>query len=246
MRAGLHLILLSLAANLIIPVSTAADREEQFQRGLALCEAIPANAYETGLAFNPAGHRSFFKRSRCLQQLAVEWRAVALCEQVRTRRSMFFSGDAISATACRQLVNEQLHKDQAQGLAIDPEAFHQLVDVAFSQPPYAGDGLMIHIKTRGSHPGTYRIVIEAVLSGTTDTRALYDNSQPLGTAPHELTHFIPGERLRSVLGPLSPGQRLQMRATLTLPPRSHKDHFVLTLTPETARRSSRETQYSWQ
>lgn len=245
MRAGLHCALLLLVANLISPVSVAADREARFQHGAALCEAIPADAYETGLLFNPDGHRSYFKRSRCLQQLAVEWRAGALCEQVRTRRSMFFSGDAISATACRQLVNEQLRKDQEQVQAIDPETFHQLVEVAFSQPPYAGDGLMIQIKTRGSHPGTYRLVIEALLSGT-DTRVLAEYSQPLGTAPHELTRFILANQLRSVFGPLSPGQRLQMRATLTLPPRSHKDHFVLTLTPETARRSSLENQYSWQ
>lgn len=72
MRTSLRLILLFLAANLIIPVSTAADREEQFQRGMALCEAIPANAYETGLAFNPAGHRSYFKRSRCQVQQELE------------------------------------------------------------------------------------------------------------------------------------------------------------------------------
>lgn len=246
MHAGLHCVLLFLATNLVISVSDAADQAERFQRGVALCGAIPVDAYETGLIFNPAGHRSYFGRSRCLQELAVEWRAVALCEQVRTRRSLFFTGDAISAAACRQAVSEQLRKDQEQAQAIDPESFHQLVDLAFSQPHYAGDGLMVQIKTRGSHPGSYRIVIEAVLPGATATKVLDDYRQPLGTGPHELTRYIPGEQLRSVLGPLSPGQHLHMRATLTLPPRSHTDHFVLTLTPETDRRSLLETRYAWQ
>lgn len=246
MCSGLHCALLFLATNLVISVSDAADQEERFQRGVALCVAIPADAYETGLIFNPAGHRSYLKRSRCLQQFAVEWRAVALCEQVRTRRSLFFSGDAISAEACRRAVSEQLRKDQEQAQAIDPDTFHRLVDLAFSQPHYGGDGLMVQIKTRGSHPGSYRIVIEAVLPGATATKMLDDYRQPLGTGPHELTRSIPGEQLRSVLGPLSRGQHLQVRATLTLPPRVHTDHFVLTLTPETDRRSSLETRYSWQ
>ena len=69
----------------------ANNDDELKSAALKRCESIDPAAYQSGLAFNPEGYRSFYLRSECLQQVAIEFRDEALCSQVIERRSMLSS-----------------------------------------------------------------------------------------------------------------------------------------------------------
>src|SRR3546814_17043831 len=60
--------------------------------------------YVTGLLFNPPGMKTYFKRSSCLQAIAVAYRDASLCEEVRERKSLFFDGPALSRASCERRV----------------------------------------------------------------------------------------------------------------------------------------------
>src|SRR5437763_8183937 len=81
---------------------------------VARCEAIDARAYESGLAFNPDGYRSFYLRSECFQKAAIFFRDAALCDRVIERRALFWSGWGDSPRNCRTLVTQAIDPDRAE------------------------------------------------------------------------------------------------------------------------------------
>jgi hypothetical protein len=79
---------------------------------LQKCEAIDPDDYQSGLAFNPDGYRSYYKRSECLQSTAAVYRDESLCKDVKERWTLLWSSWAISEKRCRELVAEGLDKDR--------------------------------------------------------------------------------------------------------------------------------------
>lgn len=237
------LVVLALAWTLI-PNAWAVDWDERFRRQVAECEAIPDDAYQTGLLFNPAGRRTYFERSRCLQAVAVEWRDANLCARVKQRRSLFFSGYAISEKACRDDVAEQLASDRAAADTIRVEDIHRLGDVRFERNGNGSD-FDVRIQTTGSHPGSYQIRIEVWLDDASKPVVIDDYRQPLGSNGSSLSHFIQAQQVRDAFGNRSLDREVRVRITLELPPRSHADQFVLILIPAEKRRSSSEARVNF-
>jgi hypothetical protein len=79
---------------------------------VARCDAIDPAAYQSGLYFNPDGYRSYYMRSQCLQDAAVQFRDERLCARVRQRRSMFASNWGYSPSNCRDLVRKGAAADR--------------------------------------------------------------------------------------------------------------------------------------
>jgi hypothetical protein len=96
--------------------SSAARSDDLFEqrrdRRLEACMIIAEDDYSTGLLFNPPGHKTFFHRAECLQNLAIDEHDPELCRHVRERKSWFFDGSAISPDVCRARVSERLEDDQ--------------------------------------------------------------------------------------------------------------------------------------
>lgn len=78
------------------------------------CDVIDASAYQTGLAFNPDGYRSYYVRSECLQNAAVQFRDLALCDRVRQRRALLSSSWGYSPANCRTLVRRAVDADTVE------------------------------------------------------------------------------------------------------------------------------------
>jgi len=79
---------------------------------LKRCESIDRAAYQSGLAFNPEGYRSFYLRSECFQKAAIEFRAESLCSQVVERRSVFSSSWGYSNANCQKQVAAGIGADR--------------------------------------------------------------------------------------------------------------------------------------
>ena len=96
----------------------AIDYGELRSNAVKACEAIDPSQSQSGLLFNPDGYRSYYVRSKCFQEAAVQYRDPALCGQVKERRSLFSSSWGYTAARCRQLVAEGTAADRAELEAI--------------------------------------------------------------------------------------------------------------------------------
>lgn len=104
---------LAFAALLLSPAAVfPATYEDQKQAAVKTCRAIDPSEYQSGLIFNPDGHRSYYVRSECFQRAAVRFRDRALCREVKERRSLFSSSWGYSPARCRALVEAGMAADR--------------------------------------------------------------------------------------------------------------------------------------
>src|SRR3546814_4654841 len=111
------------------------------------CRRMDPAASVTGLLFNPPGMKTYFKRSSCLQAIAVDYRDASLCEEVGERKSLFFDGSAISRASCERRVEERARGDPKVIISDS----YRLADVAYFRH---GDGRALPERVGSS--GAYR------------------------------------------------------------------------------------------
>lgn len=81
-----------------------ADFADMEAEAIGRCRNVNPRAFETFMIFNPAGMQTYYRRSYCLQTVAIEHRNEALCGEVTERRDFFLDGSQISEAACREKV----------------------------------------------------------------------------------------------------------------------------------------------
>jgi hypothetical protein len=92
----------------------ASDYPQRKTAAIRHCETINPSDYQTGLAFNPDGYRSFYVQSECFQNAAVRFRDTSLCDRVRRRWSVLWSNWGVSIAQCRKLVADGMAADRAE------------------------------------------------------------------------------------------------------------------------------------
>jgi hypothetical protein len=178
------------------------------------CEAIDAGEYQTGLAFNPDGYRSFYVRSQCLQNAAVHFRDLTVCDRVRQRRALLWSSWGYSPANCRTLV----------GRAVDADR----VEIAEIRSRYAGSMKLRDFRIERNANGRdydvvpsfdgadghgYTIAIEIV---PPDGRPIAVHADGYYVDPRsELRLFIRQQDIRARVPSFEPGRSYQVRATAT-------------------------------
>jgi hypothetical protein len=110
---GIHVIVLLAACLFQAAEALAVDYADARSKAVAACEAINPSQSQSGLIFNPDGYRSFYVRSKCFQEVAIEFRDRTLCDQVKERRSLLSSSWGYTAARCRQLVTQGAAADRA-------------------------------------------------------------------------------------------------------------------------------------
>ena len=126
---GISSIALSVACLFQASEALAVDYAGLRSKAVTACEAIDPSQSQSGLIFNPDGYRSYYVRSKCFQDAAIEFRDRTLCDQVRERRSLLSSSWGYSAARCRQLV--------AQGTATDRASLEA------TRTAYVADGITL-------------------------------------------------------------------------------------------------------
>ena len=101
-----------LAVGLVGPAVAANNYAEMRAAAVKRCEAVDPSEYQSGLAFNPEGYRSYYARSECFQKAAALFRDESLCAQVKERWTLLWSSWAYSRKQCRKLVNEGTAADR--------------------------------------------------------------------------------------------------------------------------------------
>jgi len=199
-----------------IPASYDAARAA----AIAACEAIDKDAYQSGLALNPAGYRSYYVQSECLQRAAVRFRDLTLCDRVRQRRSLFSSSWGYSPANCRTLVTQGADADRRE---LEEIKRQYLAGGAMALRDFRlvrnGNGRDYEVLPafEGVNGHGYMITVEIVAE---DGKAVAIHSNGYYADPRsELSLFIRQQDIRARLPGFVPGRSYQLRvnATFSLP-----------------------------
>jgi hypothetical protein len=181
-RARLLVLPAILAVCLVAPA--AADSYAELRSAaVKKCEAIDPSDYQSGLAFNPDGMRSYYPRSACFQEAAAKFRDESLCALAKERWTLLWSSWAYSEKQCRKLVAEGEVKDRE---ILDELRSRQLAkgvklrDFSIERYGNRRDFVVVPVLERGeSHSYTLRVEIllpeGEVVPVTATTRQLWGN-----------------------------------------------------------------------
>ncbi len=165
-------------------------------RGVETCQSIPASTYETFLIFNPSNVQTYFFRSYCFQQVAVQTRDEKLCDQVKERKTIFLDGSGVSAMACRKAVIDRKNQDFAE--RVRPESVHKIERVEISSAP-SGD-IEVRVVPAGTVWGTYRFSVSLLDSSGIFVETLYDIETHLSNRNDALFISLQRKKIQTVLG----------------------------------------------
>lgn len=195
MKAGIAL----LTSFLVSTAAAAAQTEPAASAAAAqrACEKINARKATHFLIFNPKGYQTYYVRSLCLQDAAIEFRDATFCADVRERKSLVSDGSRVSAQACRTLVADAKDKDRAQALELAQEGFHRMTDLQILRNGN-GRGYDILFATSGGRSGAYEFTVTFSGTGAGDA-TLINRSLPFASEPSERRLYVEPERLDAAL-----------------------------------------------
>ena len=183
------------------------------------CDAIDADEYQTGLAFNPDGYRSYYRRSQCFQTTAVQFRDQTLCDRVRQRRALLSSSWGYSPGNCRTLVGQAVEADRKEIGEIRRRYLAASMVLRDFRIERNGNGRDYDVMPsfEGADGHGYMITIEIVPPGGRPV-AVHTNGYYVDPRS-ALRLFIPQQDIKARFPAFQPGRSYQVRAiaTFTLP-----------------------------
>ncbi len=211
---GLAAVLFSFA----IASASAADYAALRSAAVSHCQAIDANAYHTGLIFNPDGYHSMYTRSECLQKAAIEFRDASLCDQVRQRRSLFFSSWGIAPGRCRKLVSEGIATDRAALEKMKRLYAGHAVKVQSFRVERDGNGRDFDFIPvfSGDYPHGYTLTFEILQAGAARSTILLHSSGYYLDAKPNLRIYVRQADIRHRFPGFQLNHPYEVRATLVL------------------------------
>ena len=206
-------------ACLLLPGFSPAnnDYEQQHAMAVSACEAINARDYQTGLALNPDGYRSYYLRSQCYQKAAIRFRDSKLCAKVRQRRALFSSSWGYSESNCKKRVEEEIAKDHdaIEQMKRDYQQGHvQLSDFRIERNGNGRDfDIIPDFSGTGAHG--YMLVFEIIPDGAGLLPVLLDASGfYLEGNASNIRIYVPQQALRERFPGFVMDESWQVRATL--------------------------------
>lgn len=183
------------------------------------CESIDPSAYQSGLFMNPDGYRSYYERSRCLQETAVRYRDASLCRDVKQRRTMLSSSWGYSASRCRSLVKEGIAADGAalEDIARRYRAGHVVLrDFRIELNGNGRDFDLLPVFA-GGPGGRYRLTVDVAPAAVKAAPAIiHDNGYFVDGGGSSLNIFVRRDDVVRAVPGWTPDRRYVFRVTLLL------------------------------
>jgi hypothetical protein len=195
----------------------AFDYAESRAQAVKTCAAVDPSQSQSGLFFNPDGYRSFYLRSQCFQDAAVQFRDPTLCEQVKERRSWLSSSWGYSARRCRQLVTEGTTSDRAALQALKrgyAQGGIRLRDFRVERNGNGRDTDIIPAFT-GTYAHGYTLTFEIAPNASGAPTTLHSSGYYLDEKSN-LRIYIPQPTIKQRFAEFSLNRPYTVRATVTL------------------------------
>jgi hypothetical protein len=204
---------------LAVPAAAIAARYDDARaEAVRKCEAIDPASYQSGLFFNPDGYRSYYLRSQCLQEAAVQFRDETLCRQVRQRRALFSSSWGYSARRCRDLVKQGLQADEAELQQMKADYTRLGMRLRDFRIERNGNGRDFDIipAFEGGYAHGYRLVFEIVTKVPAAAPALLHADGYYVDTTSQLRIFVRQSEIRARFPEFVLGTSYAVRATMVL------------------------------
>jgi hypothetical protein len=214
----MRLLLASTLAVFGMASALASDYDELRAASVKKCNAIDAAASQTGLYFNPDGYRSYYLRSQCFQEAAVNYRDDTLCAQVKQRRSLLSSSWGYSASRCRTLVADGVAADRRTLEDLKRQHLKGAITLRDFRIERNGNGRDFDIipAFAGENAARYTLTF-AIVPSQGDPAAILLHSSGYYLDGHaNLRIFVRGDDIQRRVPGFAPGLRYSVRATLTL------------------------------
>jgi hypothetical protein len=242
---GVPAVLLALAVG---AAAAGPGYEELRAAAVAACRAIDPAEFQSGLLFNPDGHRSYYVRSECFQRAAVQFRDAALCAEVKRRWSLFSSSWGYSGRRCRELVAEGVAADLASLNALKQRWREGALHLRELRVERNGNGRDFDVvpSFAGAFAHGHVLRLELVGAGKGGADALLHDSGYWIDAGSQLWIFLRQAEIRQQVPGFALGRPYTLRATLVLgvgfggPAGYQSDAFVERVFPERERSHSLE------
>lgn len=189
----------------------------QHAQAVGACQAVDADAHQSGLWFNPDGYRSYYERSRCFQEAAVRFRDAGLCDQVRRRRALLSSSWGYSASRCRELVAAGIDADR-RALAERREAHRRdRVLLTGLRVMRNGNGRDYDLvpEFSGSGAAGYRLTLQLQPPDGTPV-LVHEDGYHISGADSRLRIYLPAREIRARYPAFAEDVAYQVIATLEL------------------------------
>jgi hypothetical protein len=195
----------------------AASYDEMHSAAVARCAAMDPSAYQSGLAFNPDGYRSYYLRSECLQKAAVDFRDESLCQQVKERRSLFSSSWGYSPGNCRELVRRGITEDEKALQAVKAGYARGPITLRDFRVERNGNGRDFDIipTFAGAYAHGYTVTFEILREDGGSPAVFYSSGHYLD-AQSNLRLYVPQSDLRRRFPALVLNREYTVRGTVTL------------------------------
>jgi hypothetical protein len=231
-------------ALILIALQTPSPYERARTVEVTRCEAIDPSEYQTGLAFNPDGYRSFYVRSECFQKTAVFFRDASLCGQVHQRRALFSSSWGYSPGNCRKLVAVAIDADRREldDMKRQYRAGGMTLNDFIVERNGNGRDYDVRPVFAGANGHAYMIAVEIVRSD--GTAAVIHSNGYYADPRSPLRLFIRQQEIRAAFPAFEPGRSYEVRivATFSMPAgggsRFMSDAFVERVFPLRERQQS--------
>jgi len=148
-----------------------------FEQKMINCKSIPKYKLQTNLYGSPPGLQTYYERSVCFYQLAINERKPEICDYVKEHKALFLDGSYYTKEYCQKSVKEQVQNDKNDAKHYSGR---QNIDQAFFTLSGNGKEYEFIIKTSGDKARPYQLTLE-----------LFDNEQNLGTLYSTSSTFTP-------------------------------------------------------
>jgi hypothetical protein len=211
------ILLASTLAVLGMSAAPASDYDERRAASVKVCDAIDPAASQSGLYFNPDGYRSYFVRSQCFQQAAVNFRDDTLCAQVKQRRSLLSSSWGYSASRCRTLVADGIAADRRTLDDLKRQYLKGAITLRGFRIERNGNGRDFDIipAFAGENAAGYTLTFAIIPPGGPAPLLLHSSGYYLDGHAN-LRIFVRGDDIEKRVPGFAPGRRYSVQATLTL------------------------------
>ena len=214
----MRVLLASVLALLGMTSALASDYDELRAASVKTCNAIDPDASQSGLYFNPDGYRSYYLRSQCFQNAAVNFRDDTLCAQVKQRRSLLSSSWGYSASRCRTLVSDGTAADRRTLEDLKRQYLKGAMTLRDFRVERNGNGRDFDIipAFAGENAAGYTLTFAIVPSQGGAAPIVLHSSGYYLDGHANIRIFVRGDDIQRRVPGFAPGRRYSVRATLML------------------------------
>ena len=203
-------------ALLVVTPALASTYRERLAAAVKQCEAIDSAQYQSGLYLNPDGYRSYYERSKCLQDAAVRFREALLCARVKRRWSFLSSSWGYSTSQCRQMVSDAVTEDRRALAAMKAEYVtgHVVLRDFRIEPNGNGRDFNIIPLLAGERGHGYTLEFEIIPPQRGRPPILFHSSGYFLDGSAKMSIYVRQDEIRQRMPDFALGQRYGVRARL--------------------------------